>query len=276
MFQQPFHIHGPFFSFKLTVSAVFCYHAPMISLIDTHIHLDAPELSGEGFKLLPAARQSGIQKFVIPGVRVAGWGAMVKYAENNSGVYLAPGLHPAYADQWNDVAASQLERLAREPKVVAIGEIGLDGVVDPSRGQQEIALRGQLQIALNAGLPVLLHAREATGALLTILRELKIGKRVGGIWHGFSASLPVAEELVLLGFKIGVGPILLRDGARKLPAAVKALPLSALVLETDLPDMTERPETLVEIAEKVAELREISLDEVARVTTENARQLFGF
>ena len=248
----------------------------MVSLIDTHIHLDAPELVGRGFELLPAARQSGIQKFVIPGVRVAGWGAMVEYAENNSGVYLAPGLHPAYAEQWNDVAASQLETLAREPKVVAIGEIGLDGVVDPSREQQEIALRGQLQIALNVGLPVLLHAREATGALLTILRELKIGKRVGGVWHGFSASLPVAEELVLLGFKIGVGPILLRDGAKKLPAAVKALPPSSLVLETDLPDMAERPETLVWVAEKVAELRDISLDEVARITTENARQLFGF
>ena len=248
----------------------------MVSLIDTHIHLDAPELAGEGFELLSAARQEGIQRFVIPGVRVAGWGAMVKYAENNSGVYLAPGVHPAYADQWNDVAASQLELLVQKPKVVAIGEIGLDGVVAPSRKLQEIALRGQLQIALNAGLPVLLHAREATGVLLTVLRELKIGKTVGGVWHGFSASLPVAEELVLLGFKIGVGPILLRDGARKLPAAVKALPLSALVLETDLPDMAERPETLVRVAEKVAELRGISLDEVARMTTENARQLFRF
>lgn len=246
----------------------------MISLTDTHIHLNAPELSGRGFELLPDARQQGIQQFIIPGVRVSGWAAMPGYAEKYPGVYLAPGLHPTYADQWNAAAANQLEQLTHNPKVIAIGEIGLDGVVDPSLKQQEIALREQLAIALTAGLPVLLHAREATGALLTILRELQVGEKVGGIWHGFSGSLPVAKELVSLGFKIGIGPILLRENARKLPAAVKALSLASLVLETDLPDMAERPEALVRVAERVAELRGISLEEVARTTTVNARQLF--
>ena len=247
----------------------------MTPLIDTHIHLDAPELAGQGFELIPAAQQSGIQQFVIPGVRVSGWAALPGYAEDYPGVSLAPGLHPAYADQWSTAVAAQLEQLTHNPKVVAIGEIGLDGVVDPSLEQQEIALRGQLNIALDAGLPVLLHVREATGAVLEILRELQIGEKIGGIWHGFSGSLPVAQELVALGFKIGVGPILLRENAKKLPEAVKALPLSALVLETDLPDMAERPETLVQIAEKVAALRGISGDEVAQTTTANAWQLFG-
>ena len=247
----------------------------MISLIDTHIHLDAPELTGRGFNLLPAARQSGIDQFIVPGVRVSGWSGMLALAEKAENVYFAPGLHPAYANQWSCIAAEQLQELARQPKVVAIGEIGLDKRVAPSLQQQEIALRKQLQIALTAGLPVLLHAREATGGLLAILRELQIGEKVGGIWHGFSGSLPVAKELVALGFKIGVGPILLRENARKLPEAVRALPAAALVLETDFPDMTDRPETLITIAEKIAELRSISLDEVARITTENARQLFG-
>lgn len=247
----------------------------MISLIDTHIHLDAPELSGQGLNLLPDARQGGIDKFIVPGVRVSGWMGMLALAEKAENVYFAPGLHPAYADQWDADTAAQLEQLIRESKVVAIGEIGLDRTVDPSLRQQEIALREQLQIALTAGLPVLLHAREATGALLTILRELQIGEKVGGVWHGFSESLPVAKELVALGFKIGVGSILLRENARKLPAAVVALPAAALVLETDFPDMAERPELLVEIAEKIADLRGISLEEVARMTTENARQLFS-
>jgi len=247
----------------------------MIPLVDTHIHLDAPELSGRGFELLPVALQCGVQQFIIPGVRVSGWVGMLGYAEKYSGVYLAPGLHPAYANQWSRAAAKQLQKLVRQLKVVAIGEIGLDRTVNPSLQQQEIALREQLQIALTAGLPVLLHAREETGALLAILRELQIGEKVGGSWHGFSGSLQVAEELVALGFKIGVGPILLRENARKLPEAVKVLPASALVLETDFPDMTERPESLVEIAEKVGELRGISVDEVAQITTENARQLFG-
>ena len=247
----------------------------MISLIDTHIHLNAPELTGQGLKFLPAARQSGIDKFIVPGVRVSGWSGMLDLAEKTENVYLAPGLHPAYAHQWSGAAAKQLQELVRQPKVVAIGEIGLDRIVEPSLPQQEIVLREQLQIALTAKLPVLLHAREATGVLLAILRELQIGEKVGGIWHGFSGSLPVAEDLVALGFKIGVGPILLRENARKLPEAVKALPAAALVLETDFPDMTEKPETLVEIAEKIGELRGITLDEVARITTEIARQLFG-
>ncbi len=246
----------------------------MTPLVDTHIHLNAPELSGHGFELLPEAQQRGIQQFIIPGVRVSGWAAMPDYAEKYPGVYLAPGLHPAYADQWNGAAARQLEQLTHNPKVVAIGEIGLDGVVDPSLEQQEITLREQLDIALTAGLPVLLHVRKATGAVLAILRELQIGEKIGGIWHGFSGSIPVAEELVALGFKIGVGPILLRENAKKLPEAVKALPLSALVLETDLPDMAESPDALVEIAERIAVLRGISVDEVAQATTENAWQVF--
>ena len=247
----------------------------MISLIDTHIHLDAPELGGQGVGLLPPARQRGIQQFIVPGVRVSGWKGMLALAEKAKNVFLAPGLHPVYANQWNDTAANQLEQLVREPKVVAVGEIGLDGVVKPPLEQQEIALRGQLHIALAAELPVLLHVREATGAMLAILRELDIGQKIGGVWHGFSGSLQVAEELVALGFKIGVGPTLLRDNAKKLPVVVQALPIAALVLETDFPDMTTTPETLLLIATRVAELRGICLDEVARSTTETVQKLFG-
>ena len=248
----------------------------MFSLIDTHIHLDAPELNGQGLKLLPEAQQCGIGRFVVPGVRVSGWAGMLALAKKVENVYLAPGLHPAYADQWTADAERLLRESTVQPKVVAIGEIGLDGTVGPAIQQQEMVLRAQLQIALDAGLPVLLHARQTTGQLLSILRELKVGKRTGGIWHGFSASTQVAEELVELGFKIGVGPILLRGNARKLPSAVKTLPSSALVLETDLPDMAEKPDVLLKIAEKIAELRGWTLEEVAQVTTENASQLFRF
>lgn len=248
----------------------------MISLIDTHIHLDAPELNGQGLDFLPAAQKCGIDKFVVPGVRVSGWAGMLALAKNSENVYLAPGLHPAYADQWTPEAEYHLRELTAQPKVVAIGEIGLDGSVGPSLQQQEMVLRAQLQVALDAKLPVLLHARQATGQLLTILRELEIGKRVGGIWHGFSASLQVAQELIELGFKIGVGPILLRENARKLPEAVKLLPASVFVLETDLPDMAEKPEILLKVAEKVAALRGCSLEEIARTTTENGSQLFRF
>ncbi|MCK5826315.1 MAG: TatD family hydrolase [Desulfuromusa sp.] len=246
----------------------------MISLMDTHIHLDAPELNGQGLDLLSEAQRYGISHFVVPGVRVSGWSGMLALAKNTENVYLAPGLHPANADQWTTSAEHQLKELTVEPKVVAIGEIGLDGTVGIALQRQEMVFRAQLQIALDAGLPVLLHSRKTTGRVLDILRELEVGKRVSGVWHGFSGSLQVAQELFALGFKIGVGPILLRKNARKLPEAVKVLPASALVLETDLPDMAERPEVLLKVAEKVAELRGVSLEEVAWTTTENARQLF--
>ena len=146
----------------------------MISLIDTHIHFDAPELIGEGLNLLPEAQQCGINRFIVPGVRVNGWAGMLALAEKAESVYLAPGLHPAYADQWTPEAEQQLRELTVQPQVVAIGEIGLDGTVGPAIQQQEMVLRAQLQIALDAKLPVLLHARQATGRLLTVLRELEM------------------------------------------------------------------------------------------------------
>jgi len=248
----------------------------MFSLIDSHIHLDAPELKGQGLGFLSEAQQCGIDRFVVPGVRISGWPGMLALAKNTESIYLAPGLHPAYADQWDTQAEKKLRKIVAQQKVVAIGEIGLDRLVGPSIQQQEVALRAQLQIALDANLPVLLHTRQATGKLLTILRELEIGKRIGGVWHAFSAGLPVAQQLVDLGFKIGVGPILLRKNARKLPHAVTALPSSALVLETDLPDMAEKPQVLLQVAGKIAELRDCTMEEVARITTENGNQLFRF
>jgi len=247
----------------------------MFRLIDSHCHLDAPELNGAGAQLLPDARQQGIDSFIIPGVRVADWFQLLSFAEQESGVWAAPGLHPAYAGQWSTMAGEQLRELTAHPRVVAIGEIGLDGVAGPPLERQEEVLRAQLQIALEADLPVLLHGRKATGRLLEILREYKIGERIGGIWHGFSGSMQVAEELVRLELKIGVGPILLRESARKLPAAVRMLPAAALVLETDLPDMADQPEVLVTVAEMVAELRGWTLEKTARITTENVCRLFG-
>lgn len=245
----------------------------MSLLIDTHAHIDAPELAGNGCEMLPAARTRGIAGWVVPGVRVSGWQPLLALTEQQPDLFAAPGLHPAYAGQWDAAAAERLRNACNHPKTVAIGEIGLDGVNGPPPDQQELVLRAQLDIALEAGLPVLLHGRKATGHLLEILREKEIGPRVGGIWHGFSGSLQVAEELVRLGFKIGVGPILLRASARKLPLAVKSVSLQALVLETDLPDMAESPETLLAVATKVAELRGMDLTEVARITSQNAAQL---
>ncbi len=248
----------------------------MLPLIDTHIHLDFPAPLAAGADRLAAARSGGVGGFVIPGVKPAGWADIVALARQQSDIYAAPGLHPAYAEQWDAAAAEELVRLAAQERVVAIGEIGLDGAVGPGFEIQERVLREQLAIGFEVERPVLLHARQATGRLLEILRELQVGHRVGGIWHGFSASLEVARQLVDEGFLIGVGPILLRKNARKLPQTVTELPLTGLVLETDYPDMTEEPAVLLQVAERIAVLREEPLDMVLTATTANAQGLLGF
>ena len=205
---------------------------------------------------------------------MADWEGMIALADRHTQVYAAPGLHPMHADQWNDDVATRLRELARHPKAVAIGEIGLDAAAASPIKIQEKVLRAQLQIALDAGVPVMLHCRHKNGMLLDILRELDIGRRVGGVWHGFSASLPFARQVVAQGFCVGIGPILLRDNVRRLPEAVTDLPASALLLETDAPDMTPMSTDLLKVAQKVADLRGISLSQTARSTTDNARRLF--
>lgn len=241
---------------------------------DTHVHLTGC-VGAEGVEAcLAAASAAGITALIQPGVGLADWDRMRALAERHAQVYLAPGLHPCHADAWDDKAAQRLGELLTHPKVVAVGEIGLDAAVAPAIEVQKRVLRAQLQIALDAGLPVILHCRHKNGALFDILRELDIGQRVGGVWHGFSASLAFARQVVACGFALGVGPVLLRNNVRKLPDAVAALPASALVLETDYPDMTTDPAALRTVAAKVALLRDISLERAAQITTGNARRLF--
>ncbi|SDZ74759.1 TatD DNase family protein [Desulfuromusa kysingii] len=242
---------------------------------DTHIHLLAPEWRQRPEELYQQISALGVGKMVMPGVRVADWPALLALAQHLPAVYFAPGLHPVYADQWNANAAEQLKRLAGMEKVVAIGEIGLDAVAGPSLDEQELVFRSQLQIALDCNLPVLLHSRNTTGRVLAVLRELNVGQQVGGIWHGFSGSIQVANELVCLGFKIGVGPILLRKSARKLPLAVVNLPEDALVLETDAPDMIAEVDGLLHVAQRLAELKGWNLERVAKMTYENATRVFS-
>jgi len=242
---------------------------------DSHIHLLAPQWQKSPEELHQQAVTSGITGMLMPGVRVADWPRLLELAQQLPGVYVAPGLHPAYAEQWSAEVAQQLTALTREEEVVAIGEIGLDAVAGPALDEQEVVFREQLKIAVDAGLPVLLHSRKTTGRMMDILRDLEVGKKVGGIWHGFSGSVQIAQELVALGFKIGIGPILLRESARKLPQAVLELPAESFVLETDAPDMIAGPDGLIQVAEKLSELKGWTLEKSKQITNANARQLFN-
>jgi TatD DNase family protein len=202
-------------------------------------------------------------------------------AEAWEGVFPAFGLHPMHAELYS---AEVLEKLANFSRGgVAIGEIGLDYLhAGVPRAKQLAAFRGQLRLAVTTGLPVLIHCRRAFHDLLQILIEEKVA-RVGGVMHAFSGSAETAVECVRLGLQIGVaGAVTYRNAVRPLQV-VRSIPLEHLLLETDAPDMTpepyrgkgNEPALLVETAKKVAAIKGVSLEEVAAVTTANAKRLFN-
>lgn len=224
------------------------------------------------------AQRQGIHHFLLPGVEPQHWPRLLEMAATLSGCLAAPGVHPLAAHLWSDDTADRLRSLIKEPQVVAIGEIGLDGYLEqPTAEIQEQALRGQLRLARQTGLPVLLHCRKATGRLLEILRQEQAGN-CGGIWHGFSGSQETAQAAIELNFAIAFGGPLTWPGARRGPEVLQNLPAEWIVLESDAPDLaphphrgeTNRPAYLSLVAERVASLRGWSLAETARITTANA------
>ena len=247
--------------------------------IDTHCHLDDPILFDRLPEVIGNARLAGVERFIVPGVGPDGWGKIAALADAREGIFPAFGLHPMHADLYGEAVIADLARYAE--KAVAIGEIGLDYTLpEIPRELQQRAFRGQLQLAVDMGLPLLIHCRRAFQDLLRIMREER-AEKVGGIMHAFSGSLETARECIGLGFAISVaGPVTYRNAVRPLEL-VRSIPLGHLVLETDAPDMTpepfrgthNEPAYLVETAEKVAEIKGISIEELAAVTTRNAERL---
>ena len=250
-------------------------------LFDTHVHLDASPLAEDLEEEVQRARLAGIGCFVVPGVDRSGWRRVLGVAQTVSGAWAAPGLHPLAAGEWCPESERELQRLLVEPKVVAVGEIGLDTLLpSPSPDVQERAFRAQLRLAVAASRPVLIHCRQATERLLEILRE-EGAEQVGGIFHAFSGSLETALQGIRLGFAIGVGGTVTYTNARRLPGVVKKVPAEWIVLETDAPDLpphphrgeVNRPAWLPLVARRVAEIRGWSEVETARITTANAKRI---
>ena len=249
-------------------------------LVDTHCHLDDSSLLPRLPAVLAAAHAAGVARFIVPGVVPEGWDVIARLADAHGGVYPACGLHPLAADRFDEELPERLRPFAR--RGVAIGEIGLDYLVpDIPRERQQAAFRAQLRLAVEMKLPVLIHCRKAFRDLLDIIGEEHAG-RTGGIMHAFSGSPEIARECIDLGFLISIsGTVTYLNAVRPLEL-VRQIPLEFLVLETDAPDMTPEPHRcrpnepalLVETARKVAEIKGITLAEVERVTTVNAKRLF--
>lgn len=250
-------------------------------LFDTHVHLDVLPEGWNPEEEMQEARRAGVGAFVVPGVHRGGWPSLLRLARKHPGeILIAPGLHPQAAGQWDEGARRELEELLSDGKGAAVGEIGLDGLLDVPPEIQERTFREQLRVAVAAGLPVLIHCRKRTEQLLRILRQEGAG-RVGGIFHAFSGSPETAREAIGMGFAISFGGAVTYPEARRAPEVLRTVPPEWIVVETDAPDISPHPHRgevnspsrLPVIARRVAEIRGWSFEETARITTENARRI---
>jgi TatD DNase family protein len=257
--------------------------------IDTHCHLDAQEFSADVADVRTRAAAQGVLHCIVPAVEVGNFAAVRQLAHRHGDSY-ALGIHPLCTGRAHEDDLDRLDQAltdARDdPRLVAVGEIGLDYFVPGLDGaRQELFYREQLALARRHGLPVILHVRRSADQLLKHLR--KAG--VSGIAHAFNGSAQQADEFVKLGFKLGFGGAVTFDRALQIRRLAQELPLSAVVLETDAPDIPphwlyrtaeqraaglpqgrNEPAELPRIAGVVAQLRGISLAELAVATTQNA------
>ena len=264
--------------------------------IDTHCHLDAAEFDADRDVVRQNAKTLGVEKCVIPAVMASHFDEVRLLAHRHADAY-ALGIHPLYTQQAEEKDLATLDTHLHahrdDPRLVAVGEIGLDGFVPEINTPEAFAkqthfFEAQLQIAQRHQLPVILHVRRSADGLLKGLRQFPVA---GGIAHAFNGSLQQAKLFIEMGFKLGFGGAMTYDRATKLRALATELPLSALVLETDAPDIPPHwiyttaedrekgkaqgrnsPAELPRIASVLAELRGISLEELAAATSANASQ----
>lgn len=255
----------------------------MTGLVDTHAHLHDPAFAGDRAAVLARARGAGVTGFLNIGTDVSTSEAALALAHAEPDVHAAVGIHPHDATTADAAALARIAALARDPRVVAIGEIGLDYFRNHSpRDVQRAALVAQLRLARALGKPVLLHCREAHADLLDVCAAEGTAA-VGGILHCFSGDLEVARRGMDLGLLISIAGPVTYPSARRLAEVVRVLPLDRLVVETDCPYLPPQPwrgqrnepAYLPATAARVAELQGRPLADVTTVTTANAVRLLG-
>ena len=262
----------------------------MIDLVDSHCHLDLPQFDADRDAVIAQMVESGVRYAVNPGVDLPSSRAAVALAlRQHERIYAAVGIHPHEAKTLNATALEELKKLTTSPRVVAVGEVGLDYYRDLSpRDVQRRAFEAQLELAAELDLPVIVHDREAHDDVLAILRDWRSSlhsprSTLYGVVHSFSGDVAMAEQVVALGFFIGVsGPVTYKN-ADRLRDVVRAVPLERLLIETDAPYLTPQPYRgqrnelayVRLVAQAVADVRGVTLEQVAAQTMANARALFG-
>ena len=249
-------------------------------LFDTHAHLDDEAFSEDRNALIRSLPEHQIEMVLNPGCSLESSRHAVALAEQYDFIYAAVGSHPDAAEEVDDEVLECYRQLAAHEKVRAIGEIGIDyHYEDVPRERQKKAFRDQLALAQELDLPVIVHERDAHEAGMKIFREFP---RVSGVFHCFSGSAEMARQLTDLGWYVGFTGVLTFKNARRALEAAAAVPLDRIVLETDCPYMAPEPFRgrrndpgyLYKMAEKLAQIRNLTVEQVHKITAENGRRLY--
>lgn len=250
-------------------------------LFDTHAHYDAEQFDQDRDAVLASLPDRGVSLAVNPGCDIPSSRRAVKLAHEWPFLYAAVGYHPEECGPYDPAELDILRELARDPKVVAIGEIGLDYYWEenPPGELQQRVFRDQMALAEELDLPVIVHDREAHADSLSIIKEFP---QVHGVFHCFSGSAEMARELVKLGWMVSFTGVLTYKNARKAVEAAQAAPLDRIMIETDSPYMAPVPHRgkrndsgyVRHVCEKLAEIRGLSFEECAHITLENGKRFY--
>ena len=252
-----------------------------MQLIDSHCHLDDDRLDAERGVVIRAAAAAGVGRMILPATTANRWEKLKQLCAEHDGLYPAYGLHPMFVEHHQLIHLRELDEwLDREP-AIAVGEFGIDFFTSrvDEKWQKQLFIE-QLQLACNHRLPAILHVRKAMDEVIALLRRQP---HHGGVVHSFAGSEQQARQLYDLGFRLGIAATVGYERARKLRAVVAAMPLDALLLESDAPDQPgaahhgelNQPAFIIEHLRTIAELREMNVEEVAAALTRNTETLFN-
>lgn len=251
--------------------------------VDTHCHMTDSKLN-DSENILKKCREMNVQKMITSGFDFDSSKAAVDFANAHEDVYASIGVYPCEVDKVSADYLEKLTELAKNKKVVAIGEVGLElRAGSPEFELQKKVLVEQIKLAHSLKLPLVFHCREAIGKMLEILKENKDLLTYGGTFHCFTESKEVAQEILKLGLHLSLGGVSTFKNARKVQEAVAVIPLERMLLETDSPYLAPEPfrgqlntpAFIPYIAENIAKIKGVSVQEVAEKTTLNAEKLFG-
>lgn len=260
-----------------------------MQFFDSHCHFDFTDFDDDRDSIWRDCNALGISNLIIPGVSPESWPIATAIAKQYKNIYVACGLHPWWIkknidandlDKYLATIRNELQEYISQQKYIAIGECGLDAAIETSLALQQQVLSIHLKLSQLTGLPLILHCRKAHNELIQQLKAYELAG--GGVIHGFSGSYELAATYWDMGFRLGIGGTITYERANKTRDAVKKLPLEAILLETDAPDMPmsgkqgERnsPTHIIQIAQVLADLRSEPLENIAQQTTLNSKTLF--